>query len=150
MFDWLKAAVTKQPKQPTVLDDAEFGRLIYDHDESWWAGMKVEADKRVELTVHAGLDGPTLHQRRVWSKLRNDLLDTSKRVIREYLSKIPTPHNASPIAAEEFSLQSIELYPEQWIDKLDVVLTFSLLKDDGAIWRFEMKDGEVVGIGRDD
>jgi hypothetical protein len=150
MFNWLKAAVPKRPKQPAVLDDAEFGRLIYDHDENWWAGIIVVADKPVELTVHVGLDGPTLHQRRVWSKLRNNLLDTSKRVIREYLSKIPTPHNASPIATEEFSLEGIELYPEQWIDRLDVVLTFSLRNDDGAIWRFEMKDGEVVGTGRDD
>lgn|SRR5713101_465462 len=149
MFNWLKTAVSKRPQEPIVLDDAEFGRLTYDHDESWWAGTIVVADKPVELTVHAGLDGPTFQQRQVWSKVRNGLLHTSQRVIREYLSKVPTPPNANPIAPEEFSLEGVQIWPEKWIDRLDVVLDFSLLKDEGAIWRFEMKDGEVVGSGRD-
>jgi hypothetical protein len=149
MFEWLKATGSKPPKQPTILDDPDFGRLIYNHDESWWTGTIAVADEPIELTVHAGLDGPAPHQRRIWTRLKNDLLDMSKRVIREYLSKVQTPHNASPVLPEEFSLEGIQLYPEKWIDSLDVVLDFSLLKDEGAIWRFEMKDGEVVGSGRD-
>jgi hypothetical protein len=51
--------------------------------------------------------------------------------------------------AEEFSLDGVELSPEEWVDEVDVVLNFSLAKDEGAIWRFEMKNGRVVSTGRD-
>jgi hypothetical protein len=84
MFQWLKSTFAKKTSRVVIREDPDFGPLTFDDEREWWEGQLVGGGGPIQLTIHAGPEGPTMRQRQIWTDLRNELPSLSKRVIREF------------------------------------------------------------------
>ena len=152
LFDRLRRIFSRaNPPPPVVKDDPDFGRISFDRAHDWWCGEVVIGEKTVPLFVHAPFQGPSSRQRELWRGYVSNLATISQTVIRDFVDRVNEhiPHRKD-VLPHEFDLDEVEVAPDEWADRVDAILTYSLEGDDDGSWRFELLDGRAVSSGRDD